>query len=165
MCNSCSCSKGKTVSRQTYNTILQEFNSKKGLLYPIYANTIISDIFDAKDGSAVINNVLKLMQGHESCSNRVVGYFAALPDNTEQKFKVGMSFCVPSDYPVFNMDFARYLAMTKTLAGCGMLTKVNKERQVIFSDPFSPVYYFGYKNTIADQYDMFINKCIKYYHK
>lgn len=168
MCKNCTC-KTKTISRRVYTETNKEFFGKKGLLYPIYANRVISPLYDKNyERSGTINNVINLMNGHESCSNKVIGYFSALPvnDGTSTKFATSMSFCVPSDYDVFNRLYAKFSAMRKCLSGNGLKAHIDRHQQVIAGNWHEdPIYYFGYGYTVADQFDAFLTKCNKYYHK
>lgn len=169
MCNcNCKCNKSKVIPRQAYTETLNEFIGKKGLLYPIYANTIINDIAAASvemDASQFINKIINIFEGHDSCSNRVVGYFASLPDSSAKNgYMISMSFCSPEDYHVFSQRYARFFAMRKALSGNGLLAHCEKKQQVIFTECL-PLYYFGYGNTIMDQFKRFTIKCDKYYNK
>lgn len=169
MCSGkCDC-KSKKIPRKAYTETIKEFVAKKGLLCPVYADTVIEDINKLAsycDGSAVVNKVLNLMNRHESCSNKVVGYFASLPtgDKEGPKFMTAMSFCVPCDYPQFDRTFAKFSAMRKALAGNGMMAHCSKRQQVIFSQgTSSPIYYFTYGNEVSKQLEVFMSKCDKYY--
>ena len=172
MCNSkCDC-RTKKIPRKAYTETINKFNEMKGLLCPIYADTIIEDLTTAKwatDGSEVVNKVLNIMEGHESCSNKVIGYFAALPNNEAsavRKFTIAMSFCVPCDYDVFNHTFAKFWAMIKAMRNDNLLAHCDKTQQVIFSyDQGSPIYYFVYGNAVQHQLARFETKCDKYYNK
>jgi len=172
MCNSKCDGRTKKVPRKAYTETINKFNEMKGLLSPIYADVVIEDLSAARwyaDGSEVVNKVLNIMNGHESCTNKVVGYFAALPctdPSATSKYTVAMSFCVPCDYDVFNHKFAKFWAMIKAMRNDNMLAHCDKSQQVILSyETSSPIYYFVYGNTVQHQLARFESKCEKYYNK
>lgn len=175
------CHKTKAIPNRVYSATANEFSAKRGLLYPIYADTIVQDIFKDYDYnldfSNVVKNTLDLLHNSENCTNKCIGYFAALPiENSENKYMVAMSFCVPGDFKVFSRKYSKFLAMRKALSDNGILchvTRVKKNEtgekvtvlnksQVIASSSY-PVYYFSYGHTISDQYKRFTDKCDKYY--
>ena len=172
MCNcnkKCCNSKKNVIPHRNYHETLDDFNSSKGILYPIYANIIIDSniVKDSYtlDSSIFINKMINIFNGHESCSNKVVGYFASLPSKSDKRgYTISMSFCAPIDYNLFNYRYARFFAMRKALSENCLLAHCDKKQQIIYSKGF-PLYYFSYGNTIMDQFNYFRSKCDKYYHQ
>ena len=164
----CDINKIKTVPRNIYRNTLVEFEHAEGILSPIHADIVLDNIFHVKHGdytSGIVNNVINLMDGTSSVSNRVIGYFAARKQDAadcHDKFILAMSFCVPEDYHTFNAQYARFLAMRKCLANKCMMVHLNKPQRVITSGAW-PFYCFDSDNTIDIQFMEFETRCISYY--
>jgi len=158
----------KSISNKVYAQTLREFNLAEGILSPIFADIIFKDPFYVKSGDQTageINNILDIVNGSPSVTNKVVGYFAA-KKNTDasysDKYITAMSFCAAEDYKDFNSRYARFLAMRKCLSNSCMMIHVNKAQQVI-SKGYWPLYYFDKDNTINIQLMEFETRCVKYY--
>jgi hypothetical protein len=144
---------------------LDEFLRQKGILYPVYADRVFTNPFKYNDNTDIINNITNLMDGKETCSNKIIGYFAAIKgtDINGPKYTTSMSFCVPEDYCVFRTKYAKFLAMTKCINNNGLLVHVSKHQRVIISDGYWPIYYFNEGNTIGTQYYHFEMRCERYF--
>jgi hypothetical protein len=163
--------KAKTIPPNIYRNTLNEFYDISGILSPIYANNVLINPFNTKAGSdynsSVVNNVLAMIDGESSTVNRVIGYFAAVKDNTvdnSNKFIIAMSLCVPEDYKLFRTQYGRFLAMRKCLSNNCMLIHVDKPQRVITSTSAHwPIYCFNKDNTISHQFMAFEARCNNYY--